>query len=80
MPDIHTHIVVQRPDGKIETIGRHGQHSPNDIARMFAEKGLGTVVAVRHIMQVAVDARAPVSKAVPRKSTTKTIAIHHIKR
>ena len=80
MPDVNTRIVVKRPNGKVEVIGRKGQHSPNDVARRFAEKGLGTVMTVRHEMSVPIDSNVRTSKAQAAPRRTTTVAIHQVKR
>ena len=42
-----TRIVVQRPDGKTEVVGRAGTLEPYRLAREFTPNN-GTVTAVRH--------------------------------
>lgn len=45
-----TRIVVRRPDGTIDVIGRKGSLDPNKTARTFNDAGHGEVLAVRHEM------------------------------
>jgi hypothetical protein len=45
-----TRIVVRRPDGKVEVIGRHGTHAPGDVARALTKAGAGEALSVRHEM------------------------------
>ena len=44
----YTRIIVQRPDGKVEVVGRPGMHDPHAVSRLFSEAGSGKVIAVRH--------------------------------
>lgn len=48
MPRQQTRIVITRPDGRTEVVGRPGHHDPHAMARAFEAHGV--VVAVRHEM------------------------------
>lgn len=78
MPDLHTRIVIRRPSGKIEVVGRHGQHDPHKMAKMFGSMGLGTVIAVRHEMSEPVLPNEKPSKTKPVQRRHTTLAIHHM--
>jgi hypothetical protein len=41
-----TRIVIRRPNGRVEVIGRVGHHDPHRLAREFS--GVGVVTVVRH--------------------------------
>jgi hypothetical protein len=78
MPDLHTRIVIRRPSGKVEIIGRHGQHDPHKMAKTFEQMGLGTVLAVRHEMSQPVLPNQKVTKSKPIKMRHTTLAIHQM--
>jgi hypothetical protein len=44
----YTRIMVKRPNGRTEVIGRPGVIAPGDAAAMVKDGAMGTVVAVRH--------------------------------
>jgi hypothetical protein len=58
-------IIVQRPNGETEVIGRPGHIDHNTAARLFARHG--EVVTVRHEMM-------------PQQGAALTVAIHNLKR
>lgn len=41
-------IVIRRPNGAVEIIGRNGHVEPAAVSRMMAATQAGTVLAVRH--------------------------------
>lgn len=66
----YTRIVIQRPNGKTEIVGRKGLHDLNTAVAAFEMKGAGKVVAVRH-------ETAPIDeKTKRRKARAMTLAIH----
>lgn len=61
-----TRIVIRRPDGNVEIIGRHGIHDPNETARAMTKSGAGQVLSVRHEMHT--------------EGTQRTLAIHPMRK
>jgi hypothetical protein len=60
-----TRIVLRRPNGSTEIIGRVGHIDHNAAARTFATRG--QVVTVRH-------------ETMPQQGASRTVAIHNVKR
>lgn len=58
-------IIIKRPNGQTEVIGRTGHVDHNTAARQFASHG--EVVTVRHEMM-------------PQHGAARTVAIHNLKR
>jgi hypothetical protein len=69
-----TKVVIRRPNGRVEMIGRRGIHDPHTIARVLEESGAGVVTAVRH------ETKAVESRTKPGHGKPQTLAIHDMRR
>ena len=68
-----TRVMIRRPNGKVETVTRHGTHDQHKMALLFQPHG--AVVSVRHEHMPAGGGK---TKPVAGKRTT--LAIHEMKR